>query len=303
MCLLRKRIRTPLVFRPGLLIMKTIVTHYAPDVDAVTSVWLLKTFLPEWHEADIAFVPAGTTWGGSIVDSDPEIFHVDTGLGMLDHHQSNEDTCAARKTLEYVKNELSRQNNSGWENEALERLVDVVNDIDHFREVYYPNPTADLYELSLIGIMDGWKLLFSEDSRKIAELSMVALDGIYRKFQDKIWAEKEIKEKGIEFKSKWGKGIGLDTVNDETVKLAQKMGYVIAVRKDPNKDYVRIKANPGSKVDLKTTYNKLRKKDRDATWYLHPSRKMILNGSMKNPETKATNLTLREIIEILRKNN
>lgn len=281
--------------------MRTIVTHFAPDIDAVTSVWLLKTFLPVWREADIAFVSAGKTLGGMIPDSDSEILHVDTGLGMLDHHQSNENTCAARKTLEYIKKELTAQNNSDWENEALERLVDVVNDIDHFREVHYPTPTADFYEFSFIGIMDGWKLLFAEDSRKIAELGMVVMDGIYRKFQDKLWAEKEIKEKGVEFKTKWGKGIGMETVNDETVKLAQKMGYVLAVRKDPKKDYARIKANPDSEVNLKSYYNKLKKKDKTATWYLHPSNKMILNGSMKNPETKATNLTLREIIEILKK--
>ncbi|MBI4991266.1 hypothetical protein HZB96_04205, partial [Candidatus Gottesmanbacteria bacterium] len=127
------------------------------------------------------------------------------------------------------------------------------------------------------------------------------LDGIYKTFQNKIWAEAEIKEKGVPFQTKWAKGIGLETVNDETVRPAQKQGYILAVRKDPHKDYVRIKALPASKVDLTSCYNIYRKKDPDATWYLHPSRKMMLNGSMKNPDVRPTKLTLREIVEVLKK--
>lgn len=82
--------------------MKTIVTHFSPDVDAVTSVWLLKRFLPGWEKADVAYVAAGKTLNNSIVDSDKNVLHVDTGLGILDHHQTDEDTCAARRTMEYI---------------------------------------------------------------------------------------------------------------------------------------------------------------------------------------------------------
>ena len=39
--------------------MKIIVTHAAPDLDAVTSVWLIKRFLQGWNEAEVRFVPAG----------------------------------------------------------------------------------------------------------------------------------------------------------------------------------------------------------------------------------------------------
>ncbi|HLD24715.1 MAG TPA: hypothetical protein VJB96_02245 [Patescibacteria group bacterium] len=40
--------------------MKTIVTHIGPDLDVITSTWLVKTFFPGWEEAEVAFVPAGT---------------------------------------------------------------------------------------------------------------------------------------------------------------------------------------------------------------------------------------------------
>ncbi|OGG14591.1 hypothetical protein A2773_02275 [Candidatus Gottesmanbacteria bacterium RIFCSPHIGHO2_01_FULL_39_10] len=280
--------------------MKTIVTHHMPDLDAISSVWLLKRFMPGWDKAQVAFVPAGSTLGEDVVDSDPSILHVDTGLGQLDHHQTDEDTCAAKRTLEYIVDYELRTKNQKLKDEALERLVEIVNDIDHFRDAYYPNPAADFYDFSLVGQLDGWKLLFPDDNQKLVDLGMVALDGIYKKLQDKVWASREIEEKGVDFTTKWGKALGIETVNDEVVRLGQKMGYVLVVRKDPNKDYARIKALPNSKADLESAYKKLKKLDASATWYLHVSHKMLLNGSMKNPKTKPTKLTLREIIDVLK---
>lgn len=319
--------------RPGLerklerKFMKTIVTHIAPDVDAVTSVWLLMRFLPGWENAEAVFVPAGKTLNNAIVDSDPDILHVDTGMGKLDHHQTDEHTCAARRTLEYVADILDirrsgkrgtsasrirkgswtsqddSQRNRNFPDEALERLIDVVNDIDHFGEVYYPNPTADFYDLNLVGILDGLKLIYADQNQRIMDFSFIALDGIYKNFQNKVWAEKEIKEKGMEFKTKWGKGLGIETLNDDTLRVAQKQGYTLAVRKDPKKGFVRIKALPQSQADLTSCYNIYRKKDPQATWFLHAGRKMVLNGSVKNPESRPTSLTLREIIEVLKKSS
>jgi len=274
---------------------KTIVTHMTPDVDAVSSVWLLKRFLPGWSEAEISFVPAGKTLNNDPVDSDDDVLHVDTGLGRLDHHQTNEDTCAARRTLEYISQKVKQK----FPDEALIRLIDIVNDIDHFREVYYPNPAADFYDFSLISMLDGLKLICPDDNQKLIEFGSTALDGIYKYFQNKTWAEKELKEEGVEFKTKWGKGIGVETVNDEVVRLAQRQGFVVAVRKDPKKGYLRIKTLPESPTDLAACYNIYKKKDPEATWYLHPSHKMLLNGSMKNPDCRPTKLTLREIIKVL----
>lgn len=283
------------------MMVKTIVTHLVPDLDAIASVWLLKKFLPGWDKAEVKFVPAGKTLNNEIVDSDPEVLHVDTGMGILDHHQTSEDTCAAKRTLEYVLKAESRKKLKGAEKEALERMVEVVNDTDHFKEVYYSEAAADYYDFSLPGMLDGWKVTYGDDSQRILELGLISLDAIYRKFLDKVWAEREIKEKGVPFESKWGKAMGVETVNDETLKVAQKMGYILVVRKDPYKDYVRIKGLPNSKVDLTKVYNVLRKRDPEASWFLHISKKMLLNGSTKNPETRPTKLTLREIIDVLRK--
>jgi hypothetical protein len=46
-------------------------------------------------------------------------------------------------------------------------------------------------------------------------------------------------------------------------------------------------------------YEQMRKMDPDATWFLHVGKKMLLNGSTKNPDMKPTKLSLPEIIKVL----
>jgi hypothetical protein len=182
----------------------------------------------------------------------------------------------------------------------LERLVDVVNDIDHFREVYLPNPTADFYDLGLVAQLDGWKLLYPDSDQKMVDLGLTCLDGIYKQLQNKVWAEKLLKEEGIEFETRWGKTIGIETGNDEVVHQGQKQGYVIVVRKDPKKGYVRIKSLPDPKIDLTEIAEKLKEADPGASWFLHIDKHQLLNGSTKNPKMKPTKLSLTEIIEIIK---
>ena len=74
-----------------------------PDLDAISSVWLLKKFDSEFENAEVKFVPAGTTYQNKVVDSDPDVVHVDTGLGRFDHHQSEDRICAAELVFNYLK--------------------------------------------------------------------------------------------------------------------------------------------------------------------------------------------------------
>lgn len=272
--------------------MKTIVVHIGPDLDAITAVWLVKTFFEGWEEASLAFVPAGKTLGGKPPDENPDILHLDTGFGRFDHHQTDADTCAAVLVYEEIKREHG-------EDKALARLIAVVNEVDHFREVFFPTPTADLWDFSLAAQIDGWRLLYADNPIKIVELGMQALDAIYKAFQNKLWAEKELAEKGVEFTTRWGKGVGVATANDEIVHLGQKMGYAVVVRKDPAKGYLRVKALPKEEIDLTPLYERLKTEEPDATWFLHASRHMVLNGSSKNPDMRPTKKTLEEIIRVI----
>lgn len=272
------------------------MTHFSPDLDAIAGIWLVRKFLPGWERAEIKFVPAGETWEGQPVDSNPDILHIDTGFGKFDHHQTDEETCSTKRILEKLKTENLKLKND----EALERLVEVINQVDHFQEVYFPNPTADFYDLGLVAQLDGWKFLYADNNLKIVDLGLECLDGIYKQFQNKVWAEKLLKSEGIEFETRWGRAIGVETGNDEVVHTGQKQGHVIVVRKDGKKGYVRIKSLPDPKIDLTSVAKKLKRADPSATWFLHIDKHQILNGSTKNPKMKPTRLSLREIIEILK---
>jgi hypothetical protein len=323
--------------------MKIIVTHSSPDLDAITSVWLLKTYFPGWHDAQVEFVPAGqrmnsagpaarqphhsptalTSAGphagaprlaspAAISDpieksGDDEIIHVDTGLGPLDHHQTDDqNVSAAGLTWDYVAKNLefkAQNEKKNYKKEAIGRIVKLIVEIDHFKEVFWTNPTADYHDLSMLGIIDGLKLQKPNQDSYYVLFGMQCLDTLVHHFENKIWAEEEIKNHGKTFQTQWGKGMGFETINDDVLQLAQKMGYVVVVRKDPRKGYVRIKARPRengkAEVDFTPVYEVLKKKDPQATWFLHVSKKMLLNGTTKNPTMKPSTLSLDDIIEVL----
>ena len=301
--------------------MKIIVTHTSPDWDAITSVWLLKKYLAGWQDAQVRFVPAGNRLKGQpkaseikYRDENPiekvgedEIIHVDTGMLPLDHHQVYDTTIsAASLTWDYVRERISRASHLTKEHEeAVSRIVAVVVATDHFKEVFWPEAANDRYEFSFLGLLDGLKLIKPNQDTEYVEFGILCLNALTAQFENRIWAEREIKEKGVTFETKYGKGIGFETVNDTVLKLSQKMGYVIVIRKDPRKGYVRIKTLPqqgkNKGADLTPVYNQLSKMDPDATWFLHVSKKMLLNGSPKNPKMRPTKLTLKEIIKVVEK--
>ncbi|MBI5045243.1 MAG: hypothetical protein HZC02_04915 [Candidatus Levybacteria bacterium] len=299
--------------------MKIIVAHKSPDWDAIGSVWLLKNHLPGWQDATVVFVSAGKLFerckGYNHDDpADPiekigedEIIHVDTGLGPLDHHQTSDlHVCAASKTWDYVLSMIEKSGNEMKEEkkEAIGRVVGVITEDDHFREVFWGEPLADYHEFSLIGVLDGLKSFKPDQDDYFVKFGMEALDAVTHAFESRIWAEKEIQENGTEFSLKKGKAIAFVSINDNVIKLAQKMGYLLVVRKDPRHGYVRIKVRPSSSekddLDLTLAYEKLRKIDPEATWFLHVSKKMLLNGTSKNPDMVPSHMTLEQIVDVLK---
>ncbi len=320
-------------------------------MDAITSVWVIKRFLPGWENAEVKLVPAGERGSSSKYQvasiEEPietingnEVMHVDTGLGPLDHHQTSDDAvCAASRSWEYVKQKIisdKLQVISSEKQEAVGRMVKVVVGFDHFKEVFWEDATADYHEFNLLNILDGLKLQKPDQDEYYVDFVMQNLDAILHEFENRIWAEKEIAQNGIEFPTKYGKGIGFETINDSVIKLAQKLGYVLVLRKDPRKGYVRIKARPTKRkapselaysyeakelnakrplrqskseasysldadIDLTLAYENLKKIDPEATWFLHVSKKMLLNGSVKNPKMRPTKMTLKELIAVLEK--
>lgn len=272
---------------------KVIVTHLSPDFDAIPAIWLLKKFFPEWRDAKVEFVPAGTTLDGKPAGADPDVIHVDTGGGSFDHHENNDYTCAAKLVWEWIKKEKK------IEDVAVDRLIKQIVAFDHAKDLTWGDAADDKYELMLPALIAGWKIANPGQYHKVIELGLTATDAAYAVMRSKVDAEKVLEE-GIEFQTPWGKAIGVETRNEGTLQVGEKLGYALVVKKDPKRGSVRIYGRADFGVNLAKAAKKVRQLDPEAGWFLHASKCLLLNGSAKNPTMKPTKLTLEEVIEVLK---
>lgn len=274
--------------------MKTLITHFSPDLDAITACWLIQRYLPGWQNASIRYVAAGSTLNNLQPDKDPNIIHVDTGFGKFDHHQTINRVSSTKLVFRYLinNNHLDKKMVP-----ALERMVDFVNEIDYFGEVFFPDPLSDVYDFCLHQIAENLKSIVKNNEETI-KIVYLLLDTELVIFKKKVNAEKEIK-KGLIFRSRWGKSLVMETNNEEAVKLALKMGYSFVARRDPIRGAIRIKTLPNKKYDLTPLYKKILQVDKKATWFLHVSKNMLLNSSSKNPNFVPSSLSLKKLIEII----
>ena len=269
-----------------------IVTHAYPDVDALCSVWLLKRFGGKRYEkADVVFVSHGETYHGMEVDSDQRVIHVDTGGGRFDHHDSNAYICASQIVLESL----------GVDDEALERIVTYVNAIDHFDDVAWHKPLSDLYDTTLAEMLAGVIMSHGKDDDVLVDWALMCFDGVYQSLKIKLSAIETVRDFGLEIHSSKGVMLAVQTFNDDVIRVGLKMGYVLVLRRDPLKKYVRIKAHPYADINLKYLYTKLSALDPEATWILHADKKQLLNGSSKDPDRVVTELEFEDIVEELRR--
>ncbi len=275
--------------------MKTIVTHISPDLDAVTSIWLIKRFLPGWKNADIAFVPAEQTFNGKQPDEDPEIIHVDTGGGKFDHHGTTSYTSAALLVFQFLNENPYIKKKDAI---ALERIVKYVTEIDNFQEVNFPEPCADIYDYAPHQLIFAMRSMYADDHKLVEKFSEI-LEGMLIVIKNKIAAEKDIAD-GFIFRTKIGKAIAFESKNEESVKLALKNGYDIAVRKDPARGFLKIKAFPKKELDLTALFSVLKKHDGKAHWSLQGSNHIIINGSARVPDSVPTVLTLPKVIALMK---
>ena len=275
--------------------MKLIVTHLRPDLDAATAAWLIYTHLPGWSNAEFRFIPAGSTLDNLPPDDNSDIIHVDTGLGKFDHHQFQAKLSASKMVFDHL---LKMGAIAIKGQEALDRLVNYVTEIDNFAEMYFPNPNSDIYDFLLNELIEGYKAKTFDDEQVI-RFAFSGLEAALQMLKNKINAEKEIKN-GLIFQSKFGKTLAIETRNEEALTVALKEGYRLVIRKDPEKGFIRLKTPPERKYDLTAIYEIVKKKDPKATWYLHISKNMLLNGSSKNPGAVASRLSLQQLIEIVK---
>lgn len=282
--------------------MRLIVTHHAPDQDAIGSVWMLKTFdAQHFADAKVAFVDPGKTITegelaalGFTKKDFEEIVHTDTGLGKFDHHQPDrgkQHISATSLTYDHcceVHPELK-------DDKALQSLVDHVTDVDHFGECFWPEANSSRYAFMLHELLDGLQRAGLHTDETQLHFGITCLNGVYKELEE-LTKAKEVMARGKEFSTRWGKGLAVKTNNDAVIKFAQKAGFAVVIKKDPDEGHVRIKGQPIDGMDLTPLANKILAKDTEGTWYFHPSKTMLLNGSDKWHDKVSTPLSLDEIL-------
>jgi hypothetical protein len=277
-----------------IVVVKKIVTHINPDLDAVASVWLLKRFLPGWEEAEIDFVAVTKI---ANVDSDPNVLYVDIGLGKLDHHQTGKFLSAAQLCFNFIKKSRRGKKLSPLDEEVLKRVVKVVTEVDNARDLSWQEVKQDRYKFYLHTLISGIRGLAGSDPEAMS-FGLKALDAVILNLKNKIRAEEELKE-GIKFETPWGQAVALESGNEEVLWEGETQGFCLVVRKDSETGAVRIYARFDKGVDLTKAYNEFKKQDPEADWFLHASKKLLLNQASVNPDMRPTKLKLEQIVKVL----
>lgn len=283
---------------------KLIVTHHSPDLDAIGAVWILTKFDAQTYaDAKFAFVNPGERisqqQAEQLGSSLHQATHVDTGLGKFDHHQpdrAHQNTCAAKLVYEHV----CQVHPDLKQDITLKKLVEFINDIDHFQEIHWPDAANERYVFMIHELIRGHELTDRNNDESQLHFGLQCLDYAFLALQQTIKANQIIEDKGINFQLGQTPCLALETANDDTIKQAQKLGYGLVIRKDPKQGHVRIKARPDSNFVLKPLYDKIKEIDDTGSWYYHPGGKMLLNGSISHRDQKPTPLTLKQIIKIVK---
>ncbi len=283
---------------------RLIVTHHAPDLDAIGAVWLLKRFdTQHFGTARVAFTDPGSQLSlDSIAELHTvpeEVTHVDTGGGPFDHHQpgmGQRDTCATSLVYEHVCQihpELAT-------NKALQEIVAYTTDIDHFGEIYWPDAANPRYFFMIHELIRGLEFQELHTDESQLHFGMQCLDSAYSVLHQHYSALEIIDERAIHFTMPFGECIGIETSNDDTIKVAQRQGKMLVIRKDPDEGTIRIKCRPDCPIDLQALSEKISEVDHIGSWFYHPSGKMLLNGSRKSTKQKPSPLSLEEVIALVK---
>ncbi len=281
-----------------------IVTHHAPDLDAIGAVWVLKRFdTQHFGTAKVAFTNPGTMLSedelAELHATHETVTHVDTGGGPFDHHQpggGQRDVCATSLVYDHVCQihpELSQ-------NKALQAIVAFTTDIDHFGEIFWPEAEHPRYFFMIHELIRGLEFQELHTDESQVHFGMQCLDSAYAILHQHYSALDIIEERAVSFNMPFGKCLGIETNNDDTIKVAQRQGTMLVIRKDPDEGIIRIKCRPDCPIDLKKLSERISEVDQSAYWFYHPSGKMLLNGSRKSTNQQPSQLSLQEVITLVK---
>lgn len=283
---------------------KLIVTHHSPDLDAIGAVWLLKRFDGQhFADAKVAFVNPGDTITLEEAEEHGcqlhEVTHVDTGLGEFDHHQPERGHQHISATS-LVYDHVLKVHPDHARDAALKKIAEFVTEVDHFGEIFWPDAGNYRYNFMIEELINGMEYLDPHNDDSQLHFGMQCLDCAYAKLTQFLKAEEILASRGERFPLRAGEALALESNNDNTIKVAQKQGMMLVIRKDPDEGHIRIKARPDADIELKPLADKIAELDRKGSWYYHPSGKMLINGSSKHRQQQASALSLEQVVSLVK---
>lgn len=269
---------------------KTLVTHINPHLDDIAAIWLCKKFHPGFGEAEVEFISASKS--SQMSGDDENTIYLGVGRGKFDEHKGDLEDCATSLVWKYLK-----ENNFVPQDEfkmaALEELVEWVrlDDLGRLTSLSF----GEFSVASLIRVYGSEKGFHSKDSLR---LGLEILERILRVLVNKHRALKDW-QKRVEFKTKWGKGVGVVSEYVNRSFCDSKEGDIFLMV-DPKFKSVQF-YTPKEAIDLEPIYQEVKKLDPQADWFLHQSHKMVICGSGSAPSGVPTSLDFDNLIEVAKR--
>lgn len=267
-----------------------LVTHARPHIDDVAAVWLLKTYHPDFADAAIEFLQKG--------DSEPVIpegaVAIGIGRGQFDEHKGDKGESATSLVWKWLR-EQPEVNLDPKQKLAVERLVSWVHREDLAELKMYP-----MWEWSVTIPVEYAFDTYDGDNHRVYDLATRIFEvviGYYEKVAqlDVDWDSR------IEFESKWGKAIALESPASGLSERAWQQGAVMVIQINPGMGTRQFRAKMDSPADFSEIYEKVRSLEPQASWFLHHEKRLLLCGSRTASTFNPSKLTLQDMIDLVKK--
>lgn len=267
---------------------KKLITHINPHLDDIAAIWLLKKYLPDFANAEIDFISADNQHQ---IESDDLLF-VGVGRGKYDEHKGDVEDCATSLVWkDLLSKNLSPQDQN--QKKAVDELVEWSRVIDLGR--YPEQEFSDFIVPAFIRPSDNTK----QSSLDAVELGEKILDRILEVLIKKQRSLSDWQNK-IEFDSLFGKAVAVSSQTINRAFCKANGDAVLYLMVDPVTNHVQY-FTPEFDIDLEPIYLKLKQLDPQADWFLHQSHHMVICGSGSSPDSKTTDLSFEQLIELAKK--
>lgn len=268
---------------------KTLVTHVRPHLDDICAFWLLRKYAPEAKDAPLDFIYTNT-YGG---DQKDDLNHICVGVGRgkYDEHKGDVGQCST--TLVYIdlkeRGLIPETDLAGLEKLVAWALLEDTGKLT----------TMEHREFAIPIVLQNFFIARDRDSHAVAELGFMMLDAMLVSAKNVAQIERDW-ENRIAFTSRFGAAVALISGTRDLEAYAYVRGFDVVAIINPAKTFHNIRAKAGTPIDLTSAYEELKKREPQAGWYFHHSKKLLICGGDLAPGATPSKLTLEGLVDLLK---